>query len=324
MINEFFTYLQQQGKSDLTIRQYKSTWNRYKTFIDEEKTLLHGKGVDDSHYIRESTTLDIADFRRWMEKATDKRKAYSPNTVIQALNQLNAIFRYYHKQKKILDNPVEHTNTKVTVQLAAPKWLDHHQSNALVRAAREKYNNAVANKGKPSQIQALRELTIIQVLLFTGLRVQELCNLKHEDLTIRERSGWVIVRGKGNKVRKIPLNADVRKALNNYYAEHTPKGEYVFDSQRSEKMTSRAVQLILNKYAEAVKIPGLTPHTLRHTFIHNLMTKEGLKENVVAQIAGHMKADGTPNTAMTYRYSMPDENELQAAVESISWLNQSN
>lgn len=316
MINTFLNELRAQGKSDLTIRQYRSTWNRFTRYIDEFKPLSQGTGMEDSAYLTGTTPKDIADFRYWMEQS------YKPNTVLQTLTQLNKIFKYFTNEKMIIDNPVEQTDTKVIVQLEAPKWLTQREQNTLIRATREQYAIA-SQKGEASRVQAIKEATILIVLLHTGLRVSELCNLKHDDLEIKERGGKVTVRGKGRKMRVVPLNLDARRALNRYYENHTPKGVYVFDSRRSEKLTTRAVEKMCEKYTKITGLKHLTPHVLRHTFIHELMQHPGIKENMVAQLAGHMKSNGLPNVAMTYRYAMPSGDELQQAVEKLSWIKKS-
>ena len=63
----------------------------------------------------------------------------------------------------------------------------------------------------------IRNIGIIKILLNTGLRVQELCNLKWLHVTSSERKGKLIVNsGKGAKYREVPLNKDVRDAFDNF------------------------------------------------------------------------------------------------------------
>ncbi|MXQ54020.1 tyrosine-type recombinase/integrase [Shimazuella sp. KC615] len=53
-------------------------------------------------------------------------------------------------------------------------------------------------------------------MMFTGVRVQELCEVKVSDVILGERSGSVVVRGKGNKQRTIPIIKDLRDTLRKY------------------------------------------------------------------------------------------------------------
>jgi len=63
----------------------------------------------------------------------------------------------------------------------------------------------------------VRDVAIVTLLLYTGLRVSELCALATADVSIRERSGVPVVRsGKGGKRREVPFNASARRALRDW------------------------------------------------------------------------------------------------------------
>ncbi|WLR44457.1 site-specific integrase (plasmid) [Bacillus carboniphilus] len=168
--------------------------------------------------------------------------------------------------------------------------------------------------------KVIREYAMIALMYFTGIRVEELCHIKLTDIQINERSGWIYVYGKENKQRKIDLNKSIRKILFQYLKEYkgSLKGPYLFDSQRSEQVTTRAMQHVIKKYERRLNMPNLTCHALRHTCLHNLV-KEGVPLSTVAEIAGHLKTDGTPNVDMTLRYIKPSEEEKANAMELISW-----
>lgn len=303
LMDRFYTYLREQGKSDLTLRQYRSSWSRFLKFMGMDP-------AEEDKCLQSATIMDIADFKRKMEKG-DKPfdRPLSPRTVQQTLIHLNVIFRYFAEKGVIPSNPCEATDREVVIQQEAPKWLTRNEQNELIRLV-----NFHSLKRKNGYL----ERAIIPFLLHTGLRVQELCDLRLSDVVLSDRKGYIIVRGKGSKTRQVPLNKTARRILQEYFSVHTPKGEYVFDSQRSEKLTTRAVQHMVAKYADLMKMPELTPHVLRHTFCHNLV-KQGKPLDVIAILAGHMKKDGSPNLDMTVRYTQPDANDLQEAVESIAW-----
>lgn len=108
----------------------------------------------------------------------------------------------------------------------------------------------------------------------------------------------------------VPLNAEVRPALESYLKEEPSDSPYVFTSQRSSKLSVRAVQLMAEKYRDRIKVDNLSCHGLRHTFGHDL---------VDAGNDLHFLEDGTPNIEMTMIYTTPGAEDLEAAVESISW-----
>lgn len=81
-----------------------------------------------------------------------------------------------------------------------PKWLTRSQQNQLLRHV-EQYGSK-------------RDTAIVKILLNTGLRVSELCDIKWAHITMSERKGKLLVNvGKGCNYRQIPLNKDARLAL---------------------------------------------------------------------------------------------------------------
>jgi len=289
MFEQFIESLRQQGKSDLTLRQYRSDWNRFTRWMQSDtRELTDGRDV---------TQLDIANFKRWASQH------FKPRTVSLNLIHLSVYLRWLVDRGIIPDNPCDNVDP-VTVQQQAPKWLDRNGQNCLIRAVRKHGN--------------VRELTIITVLLHTGIRVQELCDLRLSDVRLGDRKGLVIIQhGKGGKYREVPLNLDARKAIQDYLSERQSESQFVFITQRSPKMTTRAVQFILSKYSRLIGIK-VTPHVLRHSFCHELATRK-VPLDIIARLAGHMKKDGSPNLTMVTRYTMPSQDDLARAVEQLSW-----
>src|SRR5256885_15576153 len=81
----------------------------------------------------------------------------------------------------------------------SPRHLNDQEEQALLAAVTEK--------------GALRDRTIIVLMLHTGLRARELCTITRSQVRLGKRSGTITVHGKRNKYREIPLNATARAAL---------------------------------------------------------------------------------------------------------------
>ncbi|MGV2967160.1 tyrosine-type recombinase/integrase [Paenibacillus sp. AGC30] len=162
-----------------------------------------------------------------------------------------------------------------------------------------------------------RDNAIFTVFLHVGLRAHELCDLLRDEQEMNPRSGSVYVRGKGFRDRELPLNADARYALEGYLAGWEDSNPYVFTSERSAKMSVWG-QHIVEKYRKRTGIKDLSCRSLRHTFGHELLTE--IKDlQKVAMLMGHFKENGDPNIAMAMIYTTPGKEDLEAAVESISW-----
>lgn len=336
MVERFLDELRRQGKSELTVKQYRSSLQKFERWLLSEGGYTRwaggadkgGKGSKpDTQFLKTShtnssqrdliegdtlslilhaTQLDIANFKRWASQH------YKPRTVQLNLIQLSVFFKWLVRLGEIPDNPCDNVDP-VTVQQESPKWLERNEQNNLIRALR-KYGDQ-------------RELSILTLLLHTGIRVQELCNLRIYDCYVREKKGQIVIQsGKGGKYLVVPLNLDARKAIQDYLQSTEEEGidrqmngaAFLFTTQRSEQMTTRAVQFIFQKYSRLTGI-HVTPHVLRHTFGHELAVRK-IPLDVIARLMGHMKRDGSPNLAMVTRYTMPGNGDLERAVEELSWV----
>jgi len=180
---------------------------------------------------------------------------------------------------------------------AIPKWLTRTQQNQLLRHV-EQYGNA-------------RDTAIVKILLNTGLRVSELCDIKWTHISMSERKGKLLVNaGKGCKYREIPLNKEARLALFTLnYTIHASSDAFVFKGQRGT-LTPRGVQLMLNRLHIPGELGVISPHQLRHTFCKNLVDA-GISLEKVATLAGHERLDTTK------LYCQPSFSDLSEAVEQI-------
>lgn len=333
IISDYLNHLEAQGKSEQTIKQYRSAVTRFAAFLigvphhrgeggvfslrkgGEKYTQQILNSGEAAEALRSATILDAAKYKRYLESDTDldgkPKKPLAPRSVLMNLTQLRVFYDWMKDRGHVLQNIFRETNTEVTIQQEAPKWLTDQQVNHLLRIVNASYPKNPAKR--------LRAQTIVVLLLNTGLRVSELCNLKLDDITIKHGEGSFRVRGKGNKVREVPLNERARTQLRQYLAEYPLKGRYLIDSERSEKATPRAIEKLIAKFAKEMDLEGeLTPHTLRHTCLHWLVQAK-VPLDVVAMFAGHMHKNGIPNTAMTQRYTLPNYEDMKRSVESISW-----
>jgi len=164
----------------------------------------------------------------------------------------------------------------------------------------------------PRYIRGKRNLAIFKLMLNTGLRLAELCNLKTKDINL-DKQFLKVVNGKNGRDRIIPFPADITAYIKAWTSEKAKRGiesKYLFCSfrifnskqgQASKKLMPRYIQTALKQYAKKAGIEGLHPHTLRHSYAtavyqtdHNL---EGLR-----MLLGHANIQTTQiyiNLSMT-------------------------
>lgn len=161
-----------------------------------------------------------------------------------------------------------------------------------------------------------RDRAIARVLFFAGLRVSELVGLDTGDVSISARKGRVIIRsGKGGAYREVALNAEVREALEGWFAERAEfpdaGSSALFVNRRGGRLSSRSVDLIIRRFGEEANLDRpVSAHVLRHICLTELV-RAGNDLVMVAEIAGHKRLE------TTRRYSLPSEADREAAMEGI-------
>jgi hypothetical protein len=117
--------------------------------------------------------------------------------------------------------------------------------------------------------------------------------------------------GKGSKFRVLPLNRDARQAID-AYRDARPKvvDDRLFIGQRGHGISSRAVEMLVAKYAHLADLEDITPHTLRHSFGKHALDA-GADLVSVSTLLGHQRLE---TTAI---YTTPSQRDLEQVVEKL-------
>lgn len=296
-LQDYRDYLHDQDKSENTIKAYITDLRSFSQWFQRMTgEPLHPENI---------TPMDAINYRNAM---LDQGK--KPSTINRRLISISNFCQWAQKNRIVPNNPVEGVRP-VAEEPLGPRALARKEQLALLRAVR-----------KSGQI---RDLAIITMLLHTGIRVSELCNLRIHDVTLSENSNIITVReGKGAKRRNIPLNSTVVGVLGDYLQSlrnqsktvitgaHPQKTRLLFYGQKRMPLTDRGVRYMIQKYAYIAKIAHISPHILRHTCAKNLIDA-GQPIDRVAKILGHASVNTTSI------YTMPTERDLHITMESISW-----
>ncbi len=131
---------------------------------------------------------------------------------------------------------------------------------------------------------------IVTIILETGLRVSELCDLKMGDIDMDDHSAMVI-DGKGGKDRLVLFTQATVAGILSWIPlreSRNPEGEHLVVNRQGKPMQSRAVQRIMDRLADQAGIPRgrLTPHVLRHNFATGLLER-GADLVSIQRLLGH-------------------------------------
>lgn len=188
-------------------------------------------------------------------------------------------------------------------RLDAPK-----QGRPLPRSlGRDEIDSLLAAVAAKDNAAGIRLLTLVEMAYASGMRVSELLGLKLE--AVQRDPAYLIVRGKGNKERLVPLNASAREAIKAWLAvRDTPKktanvkkvvkpapSPWLFPSHgKSGHLTPRRFAQLLDEAAVAANIDParISPHVLRHAFATHLL-EGGADLRVVQTLLGHVDISTT-------------------------------
>ena len=298
LLQDYRDYLYDQDKSEQTVKAYIADLRSFSRWFQQTTA--------ESLNLENVTPMEIIDYRNAMLDWGKK-----PSTINRSLISISSFCQWAQQNDLILSNPAEGIRS-VAEEPLAPRALERKEQLGLLRAVRKSGN--------------LRDLAIITMLLHTGMRVGELCNLRVSDIRISTSSNMITVReGKGTKRRNIPLNSTVIRVLKDFLESFSrddqvtlitgpnpEKERFLFYGQKRMPLTDRGVRYIIKKYAYNAKIEHLSPHVFRHTCAKNLIDA-GQSIDKVAKILGHS------NVNTTSIYTIPTERDLHITMESISW-----
>ena len=270
-INNFKNYLNiERGLSTNSIKSYENDLNKFLNFLQIEK----------NKYKPDEVTTDL--IKEFIYDISKKLKSSSQSRIISGIRNF---YDYLIFENIISNNPVDNIELP-KIEKKLPNILSIEEIDRII-------NNI--NKEKP---ESERNIAIIETLYGCGLRVSELINLKISNLFFSE--DFIIVTGKGNKQRLVPISEVNKKSINSYILNSRGKlkikeecKDTLFLNRRGSKLSREMIFTIIKKLVLKSKInKKISPHSFRHSFATHLL-ENGADLKSIQQLLGHQSITTT-------------------------------
>jgi integrase/recombinase XerD len=260
----------------------------------------------------EAYKKDIESFEKWFAKplveATSKdiqnyidflfKQDFKVSSINRKISSLKQLYLFLFNERSINNNPCLHTKA-AKPEKKLPKVI-----NSEIMAS---FLDNLQNATDPKHI---RLHTILELLYASGLRVSELINLPLNCLMNINSTPMILVRGKGNKERRVPLNETSIEALKKYlkvrgYFITSKKSElFLFSSSAKEgHLTRQRIGQLVKEAAIdfGLDINQISPHVFRHSFATHLL-QGGADLLTIQKLLGHSDIA----TTQIYTHVMPE------------------
>lgn len=268
---KFLSYLRhEKNYSSHTEISYFRDLEQFQEYIEREMT-----GFD-------PLLIDADVVRNWMYELN--ALGLKPRSINRKLSTIRSFFHYLLKKGVISKNPA--VNIK---GLKAPKELPQFATNDELSRILE--DDSLFS----DDFEGRRDRFLLELFYLTGARRSELVNLNDSDINHDRKE--LLITGKGNKQRMIPLSDKSYEKLTNYIIERDRdienKSPALFVRINGERLNAHNMYVIINKSLESITTMGKkSPHTLRHSFATEMLNN-GAEITAVKQLLGHASLAST-------------------------------
>ena len=293
ILSSFLDYLKvEKGLAALTVSAYTRDIGQFAGFLDSHKrTLLNARRDDVRGFIQELFANSV-----------DGR------SVARKLSALRHLYRFLLLDKRIERDPT--LNIPLPKQWKVlPKSLGRDEIEHILVGG-----GAAGIPARPSEaVLRVRNRAMLEVFYAGALRVSEVVALKLEDVKLD--MGYVLVRGKGDKERIVPIGRSAQDALSAYLREARPalaagkSSPLLFIARGAKKITRQRVWQMVGEASTGAGRHA-SPHMLRHSCATH-MVENGADLRTVQELLGHS------NISSTQLYTKVSTSRLQSVVDAL-------
>lgn len=288
LLGQFTEKLKAEGMAEDTIKSYRGNVQEYFRWFSDSFGNVDFKGL------YRSNVLEYKNYLKNIKRTGKDNRHLDAKTInakMAALSKYNTLMQN--------DKIVIHKTDYITVQKTGINPTEVTKED--VESFRQRI---LQSKGT----HALRNYTIVTVLMYTGLRISELLKLKKTDISII--TGEIrVIDGKGGKQRIVVANSKVIDAINEYRRYYKREDtEYLFYNASGNMLDRTAINKVFWEFRDIEK--PISPHSLRHYFCSTAL-EAGYTIAEVAMLAGHS------NIHTTMKYTNPTMQKIKDKAELL-------
>lgn len=272
-INQLITQLKiTKNLQEQTLKAYSSDITNFLNYINKE-------------------TIEQIDILNYINYLFDEKKL-KDRSIKRKIISLKIYFNFLEDNSIIKTNHFNKLKFKFKQEKKLPKTL---QKNEVKKSLETAYNELNSSKTTYKKFETIRNISLLEILISTGIRIQEASLITLNDISLQEKT--IIIHGKGRKERQLfILNKYVLSSLKNWLTirkTSSPKCNNIFINKYGNPLSIHSIENIFRKYKTLSNINiKATPHYLRHTFATNLLTN-GADLRSVQEILGHSSISTT-------------------------------
>jgi integrase/recombinase XerD len=285
-LHSFLDYLRvERGSAKLTIAAYASDLMQFADFLEKRRLALD--------------TARREDVREFVQELFSN--ALDGRSVGRKLSAIRQLYRHLLLDGKIEKDPTLNIDLPKQWKVL-PKALSRDEVGAMLGerklGERQFSEPAPRNETARGQALALRDRAMIELLYGGGVRVSEVADARLEDLKLE--MGYILVRGKGDKERMVPLGVPAQQALQRYLQKARPaltssktkiakSSPLLFLGTGGRRLTRQRLWQLVGQAGVAAGLPAgrhASPHMLRHSCATH-MVENGADLRTVQTILGH-------------------------------------
>lgn len=270
------------------------------------------------------TKNTLLEYIRYQQQTTTP----APATINNRLTIVGCLYQHYFNKNipgQSLGSQEVHSSIKYRMG-----WLHPVRSGRV--ALKVKVPHKIVVPLKPAEAASFfhtfkmwRDLSIVGLMLFCGLRKNEVLSIKLKDLNVL--NGQLLVHGKGNRERMVPIPEKLLLTMQQYVDMERPESsnDQLFlvlkGPQRGNPLTEPAIRSLFRHHRRKSGVLNANPHRFRHTF-GTEMIKAGLSLAVLMKLMGHAYIQTTMKYVNVSAHDIQDEfNRVSEKLHTKEFLN---